>query len=305
MHRRSNVTRLRLRDTRPVSGRGAARVVLGAGLLGLAACGSSASVDRPPAAPTPPSGAFVLVWSDEFLGPSGALVDATRWVFDIGGGGWGNQELQTYTDRARNASLDGDGALAIRALRETFTGPDGITREYTSARLKTQGTFAQAYGRFEARLRVPEGQGLWPAFWMLGADIPAVGWPRCGEIDIMENIGREPTVVHGTLHGPGYSGAQGIGGAYTLPDGMPFADAFHVFAVEWEPSAVRWSVDGVVYQTRTPADLPPGQRWVFDHPFFLILNVAVGGSWPGNPDASTALPQEMLVDYVRVYERRP
>jgi len=290
--------------------RATAVALLGALVLPGLGCGSSGSMDRPPAVSPPPvspppAGAFSLVWSDEFEGPSGALVDATKWTFETGGGGWGNQELETYTDRARNASLDGEGALAIQALRETFTGRDGITREYTSARLKTQGRFEQAYGRFEARLKIPRGQGLWPAFWMLGADIPTAGWPRCGEIDIMENIGREPSTVHGTFHGPGYSGANGIGAPFTLPGGARFADDFHVFAVEWEPAAIRWYVDGALYQTRTPADLPAGQRWAFDHPFFLLLNVAVGGGWPGSPDATTVFPQTMLVDYVRVYRRQP
>jgi beta-glucanase (GH16 family) len=194
--------------------------------------------------------------------------------------------------------------LVIRAARETLTGADGIRREYTSARLKTSGRFAQTYGRFEARIRVPRGQGIWPAFWMLGADIETVGWPACGEIDVMENIGRESALVHGTIHGPGYSGGQAIGRSFALPGGASFADDFHVFGVDWEPRAIRWSVDGVLYQTRTPADLPSGARWVFDHPFFLLLNVAVGGAWPGNPDSSTAFPQEMQVDWVRVYQQR-
>jgi beta-glucanase (GH16 family) len=224
-------------------------------------------------------------------------------VSDVGGGGWGNNELQTYTDRPENSAIE-DGALVIRALRERFTGRDGIPRDYTSARLKTLGRFSQAYGRFEARMRIPRGQGLWPAFWMLGDDIGTVSWPGCGEIDIMENIGREPTLVHGTLHGPGYSGGQGIGAAYPNPSGRPFADDFHVYAVEWEPQAIRWSVDGVVYQTRTPADLR-GARWVFDHGFFLLINVAVGGNWPGAPDGTTRLPQELHVDWVRVHARAP
>jgi beta-glucanase (GH16 family) len=247
-----------------------------------------------------------LVWSDEFDGPAGTRVDASRWVTETGGHGWGNQELQYYTDRARNAQLSGEGTLVITALRETFTGPDGVTREYTSARLKTQRRFEQAYGRFEARIQVPHGQGIWPAFWMLGADIDAAGWPACGEIDVMENIGREPAIVHGTLHGPGYSGAQGPSAAFTLPAGRRFADAAHEFAVEWdrEPAAIRWYVDGQLYHTRTPADLPAGARWVFDHPFFLLLNVAVGGRWPGSPDATTELPQTMRVEYVRVYARQ-
>ena len=273
--------------------------------LPAVACGSSGSTERPPATPPTPASGWTLAWSDEFDGPSGALVDATKWAFDLGGGGCGNQELETYTDGPRNASLTGEGTLSVQALREAFTGADGITRQYTSARLKTQGKFEQAYGRFEARLKIPRGQGLWPAFWMLGADIATVGWPRCGEIDVMENIGREPSTVHGTFHGPGYSGGSGIGAPFTLPGGMPFADDFHVFAIEWEPAAIRWYVDGALYQTRTPADLPAGQRWAFDHPFFLLLNVAVGGSWPGNPDATTVFPQAMLVDYVRVYHRAP
>jgi beta-glucanase (GH16 family) len=138
---------------------------------------------------------------------------------------------------------------------------------------------------------------------MLGADVGRVGWPECGEIDIMENIGREPSVVHGTVHGPGYSGAEGPTASFSLPGGGRFADDFHVFAVEWEPNVLRFYVDGSLYATRTPADLPAGRKWVFDHPFFVILNVAVGGRWPGAPDATTTFPQRMRVDYVRVYRR--
>ena len=249
---------------------------------------------------------WTLVWSDEFKGARGAGVDASKWTAETGGGGWGNRELQFYTGRTKNAFTDGAGSLVIRAVRETLPRRSkcwyGLCR-YTSARLVTKDKFAQAYGRFEARLKVPAGQGLWPAFWMLGADIGAAGWPACGEIDIMENIGREPSTVHGTLHGPGYSGAGAVGAGYTLPSGRRFAADFHTFAVEWEPGVVRWYVDGRLYQTRTPADLPAGSRWVFDHPFFLILNVAVGGAWPGSPDASTVFPQTMQVDYVRVYRR--
>jgi hypothetical protein len=174
------------------------------------------------------------------------------------------------------------------------------TCEYTSARMLTQDRFTQAYGRFEARLRIPRTQGIWPAFWMLGNDIGSVGWPNSGEIDIMENIGREPTIVHGTIHGPGYSGGGAIGAAYSLPGGGAFADAFHTYRVDWEPGFITWFVDGVQYQRRTPADLG-GNRWVFDHPFFMILNIAVGGLWPGFPDATTVLPQTMMIDYVRVY----
>ena len=285
--------------------------MLATGLAWPAACGSPPLQAPPQPAPAQPALAtpsalrWTLVWSDEFDGPSGALVDATKWRADVGGNGWGNHELEYHTDRARNASLSGDGSLLIQALQERYQGPDGVVRDYTSARLKTQGLFEQAYGKFEARIQIPRGQGLWPAFWLLGADISSLGWPRCGEIDIMENIGREPATVHGTFHGPGYSGANGIGAPYTLPGNAAFADAFHVFGLEWEPSAVRWYVDGVLYETRTPADLPPGQTWVFDHPFFIILNVAVGGDWPGPPDSGTTFPQTMRVDYVRVYRAAP
>jgi beta-glucanase (GH16 family) len=270
-------------------------------VIWVAACGGS---ERQPASPSSPapSAKWQLVWSDEFDGPDGAAPDPAKWVHDVGGGGWGNNELQTYTDRRENSVIR-DGRLAIRALRETYAGPDGIRREYTSARLKTLGLMSRTHGRFEARLRLPRGQGIWPAFWMLGDDITTAGWPACGEIDIMENIGREPMLVHGTLHGPGYSGAQGIGASYRHPSGRPFADEFHVFAVEWAPDAIRWEVDGVVYQTRSPSDLPRGARWVYDHPFFLLLNVAVGGNWPGNPDSTTTFPQEMQVDWVRVHSR--
>jgi beta-glucanase (GH16 family) len=230
-------------------------------------------------------------------------VDAAKWTFDVGGGGWGNQELESYTDRPKNTHLSGDGSLVINVLREPYTGSDGIARDFTSARLKTQGLFAQAYGRFEARMKLPRGQGLWPAFWMLGSDIMSAGWPACGEIDIMENVGFEPGIAHGTVHGPGYSGAGGIGAPFALPAGQRLADDFHVFAVEWEPGVLRFYVDAQLYATRTPANLPSGSRWVFDHPFFLLINVAVGGEWPGPPDGTTVFPQQMLVDYVRVYRR--
>lgn len=268
----------------------------------LAVCGGRASDSGSPALPSPQPAGWTLTWSDEFDGPNGSRPDESRWVYDLGGGGWGNQELQTYTGRAENAVIR-DGALVITARAEPFTGGDGIAREYTSARLKTRGRFSQTYGRFEARLQVPRGPGLWPAFWMLGVDIDGAGWPQCGEIDIMENIGREPLTAHGTLHGPGYSGAGGLGTAVPSPDGRPFADAFHVFAVEWEAGEIRWYLDGRQYFSRKPSDLPAGARWVFDHDFFLLLNVAVGGAWPGSPDATTTFPQAMKVDYVRVYRR--
>jgi beta-glucanase (GH16 family) len=249
-----------------------------------------------------PAGAAIgpLTWSDEFNAAAGTPPNSARWAYDIGGGGWGNNQLEYDTNRTQNVSHDGAGNLVLTARRENpagyqcWYGPC----QYTGARIKTQGKFTQTYGRFESRMRIPRGQGLWPAFWMLGNDIPTVGWPTSGEIDIMENIGREPNTVHGTLHGPGYSGGEGIGAGYSI--GSPFADAFHTFTVDWAPDSITWYVDGVQYQRRTPADLG-GDRWVFDHPFFMILNIAVGGFWPGNPDGSTVFPQTLTVDYVRVY----
>ncbi|GAA1087830.1 family 16 glycosylhydrolase [Kitasatospora arboriphila] len=239
-------------------------------------------------------------WSDEFDGPAGRGPDAAKWTLETGGGGFGNHELEYYTNSTSNASLDGQGHLVITAKKNTDPGLGCWYGQcqYTSARLNTARTFTQAYGRFEARIKIPRGQGVWPAFWMLGNDLGSAGWPNSGEIDVMENIGREPNSVHGTIHGPGYSGAGGLGAAYSLPGGKAFADDFHVFSVDWSPNSIVWSVDGTPYETRTPADTH-GNKWVFDHPFFVILNLAVGGDWPGSPDGSTAFPQTMVVDYVR------
>jgi len=246
---------------------------------------------------------WILTWSDEFNAADGSPIDSQKWTAETGGKGWGNNELEYYTTSTRNARQE-KGTLVIEAIRENYTGSDGLTRSYTSARLKTQAKFSQAYGRFEVRLKMPAGQGIWPAFWMLGDDIGAIGWPACGEIDIVENIGREPSMVHGTIHGPGYSGAHGIGAPFTLPNNRRFRDKFHRFAVEWEPRQIRFYVDHHLYATRRPEDLPAGTKWVYDHPFFMILNLAVGGYWPGSPDESTEFPQKMLVDYVRVYRRK-
>ncbi len=248
------------------------------------------------------SSPWKLIWSDEFNAPNGSAVDRTKWTFDIGGEGWGNQELESYTDRPQNSYIQ-DGNLVIQANAEKYTGKDGLTRNYTSARIKTLGKFSHTYGRFEARMKLPAGQGVWPAFWLLGDDIEKVGWPACGEIDIMENIGKEPSTIHGSIHGPGYVGSTGIEAPYSLPDKKRFADDFHVFAIEWDTDSVSFFVDQELYVRRTRADLKPGWTWVFDKPYFLILNLAIGGDWPGNPDATTVFPQTMLVDYVRVYER--
>ena len=248
------------------------------------------------AAPSPHS-SWTLVWSDEFSGGNGSVPDRSKWVIETGGNGWGNHELEYYTNRVENVQMR-DGSLVISARKEAYSDNDGVMRSYTSARLKTAHKFSQAYGRFEARIQIPRGQGIWPAFWMLGDDIDKTSWPNCGEIDIMENIGKEPATIHGTIHGPGYSGDHGISSAFSLPPGQNFADAFHRYAVEWAPDVIRFYVDDQLYATRTPADLPRDAKWVYDHPFFILLNVAVGGGWPGDPDATTKFPQSMLVDYV-------
>jgi len=243
-----------------------------------------------------------LVWSDDFNGAAGSAPDSSKWGHDTGGGGWGNNELEYYTTSTSNAALDGNGHLVITARKENPAGYSCWygSCQYTSARLLTSGKFTQQYGHVEARIKLPRGQGLWPAFWMLGDNIGSVGWPTSGEMDIMENIGREPGINHGSMHGPGYSGGNPLTGTYTLPGGAAFADDFHTFAIDWDPSGVSFSVDGNVYERHTPADTN-GNPWVFDHPFFILLNVAVGGNWPGSPDSSTSFPQQMVVDYVHVY----
>jgi beta-glucanase (GH16 family) len=259
-----------------------------------------AQVALPPPAAAPGE-EWTLVWSDEF---DGAAIDPSKWEHEVNAEGGGNNELQYYTARAENSFVEG-GQLVIRALQETYTGPEG-TREYTSARLRTKFKGDWLYGRFEIRARLPRGQGLWPAIWMLPTDWVYGGWAASGEIDIMELVGHEPNKVYGTLHygGPWPRNVHS-GSSYTLPAGA-FSDAFHVFALEWEPREFRWYVDGLHYQTqndwRTENAPYPAP---FDRRFHLLLNLAVGGNWPGNPDATTEFPQEMRVDYVRVYQRAP
>ena len=249
-------------------------------------------------------GEWSLVWNDEFNGPDGSMPDPNKWRILQDGSGFGNQELEYYTNLPANLHIEG-GKLVITARRQPFKGPDGIERDYTSARLETAGHFQQKYGRFEARIKLPGGQGIWPAFWMLGSDFPSAGWPACGEIDIMENVGFEPGKIHGTLHGPDYSGNNPLTGAYTLPNHEAMSDDFHVFAVDWMPDAIRFYVDGHHFETQTVDSIPSSKRWVFDHPFYVLLNLAVGGAWPGKPDAKTPFPATMLVDYVRVYALQP
>jgi beta-glucanase (GH16 family) len=239
---------------------------------------------------------YQLVWQDEFDGPANQAPDPANWTFDIGTGedGWGNEELQYYTDRSENVSLDGDGNLVITARRESFGG-----RAFTSARIKTQGLYEQTYGRFEARIKMPWGPGIWPAFWLLGANVDIIGWPEAGEIDIMEYRGQQTNLINGTVHGPGYSADSSVTKTYGFEQAR-FDTDFHLFAVEWGKNYLRFYVDDILYQEIKPEDLPG--PWVFDKPFFIILNVAVGGNYVGFPTSETPFPQSLVIDYVRVYK---
>jgi beta-glucanase (GH16 family) len=267
---------------------------------------AKAQTTQPPPAAATPSG-YTLVWADEFDGPDGTKPDPKKWNYDLGGNGWGNHELEFYTNHPQNAQIK-SGNLVITAQKESTTDKN-VTRDYTSARIKTQNLFVQAYGRFESRIKIPKGEGVWPAFWMLGDDIAAIGWPKCGEIDIMENIGKEPTAVHASLHGPAPPGSDpankkataDLTQKFSLPGNADLSDDFHIYAVEWEPATIRFFIDKVNYATFTQAEWPRNARWPFDHKFFVILNLAIGGDWPGPPDANTQFPAQMLVDYVRVY----
>ncbi|MEU6389091.1 family 16 glycosylhydrolase [Streptomyces sp. NPDC046939] len=275
---------------------------LSATLVASAATGV-AQAEPSNAAPAPtaaPAAAAAVTFSDTFDGPAGSAVNGSKWTLETGDN-VNNHERQYYTSGTNNAALDGQGHLVITAKKENPANYQCWygTCQYTSARLNTSGKFSAQYGHVEARMKIPRGQGMWPAFWMLGTDIGSVGWPNSGEIDVMENVGFEPSTVHGTIHGPGYSGSAGVGAGYTLPGGQAFADAFHTFAVDWAPNSIKWSVDGVVYQTRTPADVS-GKTWAFNKPFFLILNLAVGGYWPGDPNSSTVFPAQLVVDSVTV-----
>lgn len=237
---------------------------------------------------------FTNLVLDENFDNDGAPNDQV-WGFDIGTGenGWGNQELQYYTDRPENVTIQ-NGVLLITAQEESFEGS-----QYTSARLLTKDLFEQRYGRFEARIRLPFGQGIWPAFWMLGADIDENPWPGAGEIDIMEYRGQDPTILIGSVHGPGYSGGDAISKEYILENDR-FDTGFHIFGIEWGPEYVNFYVDDVLYNQITPEDVTG--PWVFDKPFFILMNLAVGGAFVGSPNEETVFPQTMLVDYVRVYK---
>jgi beta-glucanase (GH16 family) len=255
-----------------------------------------------------------LAWSDEFDGADGSDVDPSKWGHDVGnagstGWGWGNGELEYYTPGIQNAVVQG-GILVITAAAsgtQAYSGCwyGGGSCQYTSARINTMTSFSQAYGRFEARIQIPRGAGLWPAFWLLGADIAQTGWPRCGEVDIMENAGGTPQINHGSLHAPGAgsSNAATLTAAYTMPGGATLADDFHTYAIDWTPDGMWFYVDDQPYETQTPQTAAESSAsWVFDHPFFIILNLAVGGTLPGDPSGTT-FPRVMKVDWVRVYQQ--
>lgn len=238
-----------------------------------------------------------IVWQDDFNGPAGQLPDSTKWRFDIGTD-WGNLQLEYDTDRPENVSLDGNGRLRIVARKEEYE-----ESHYTSGRINTRGLFAHEHGRFEARILLPIGQGIWPAFWMLGADFPGVPWPDCGEIDIMEYRGQQPDILVGSIHGPGHSGNSAISGTYKSSSFLN--EQYHVYAVEWDKESITWFIDDTQYHRVERDDLPDGARWVYNHPFFILLNVAVGGRWVGPPSGETVFPQTMLIDWVRVSEFGP
>lgn len=255
------------------------------------------AIAAPPPIPIRDDPGWELVWHDEFDGDE---IDLTSWTYDIGGWGWGNGEAQYYTSRPRNARL-ANGLLVIEAHQEKHENS-----YYTSARMLTQGLREFQYGRFEARIKVPAGAGLWPAFWMLGSDFihqaedEANRWPFVGEIDIMEYVGREPDLILGTVHGPGYAGSLGL--SKWFRQHYEIADEFHTYAIEWDYDGIRWFYDDQMYY-----DLPRtgvGTRdWVFDGEFFLILNLAVGGLFPGPIALDLEFPVQMYVDYVRVYQQ--
>lgn len=229
-----------------------------------------------------------LVWQDEF---NASALNAADWTFEIGAGGWGNNELQYY--QPQNTYMQ-DGYLVIEARQEGSN--------YTSSRIITKGKKEFKFGRIDIRAALPQGQGIWPALWMLGSNIDQQNWPACGEIDIMELVGHLPGQVYGTAHfGANVGAHQFVGSSVVLPGNARFSEAFHVFSIVWEQDRIRWYMDDVQYHEITPATLN-GANYPFNNPFFFIFNVAVGGNWPGSPDATTNFPQRMIVDYVRVFQ---
>ncbi len=257
--------------------------------------------------PTPVD-SWQFVWGDEFDGRAGTSPDGSKWQFDQGGTGWGNHELEYYTSAPENVSQDGDGSLVITAFETaTVPGASGCwygTCRFTSARILTGNLFSFTYGRIEARIQVPQGKGLWPAFWLLGADYKQVGWPSSGEIDVMELDGSHPALLHANLHGPSGSGPYSFNNTFQLPAGGSFSHGFHVYGLDWSPSLLSWYVDGNLFASVSRDQFSTGSLWVFDRPFIILFNLAVGGDLPGSPDQSTTFPQKLLIDYVRIYQHR-
>jgi beta-glucanase (GH16 family) len=261
-------------------------------LLGLLLAATLLPQDKPRASSNPDDWDFV--WSDEF---DGKEIDPAKWKYETGGHGFGNNELQFYTDRADNSFLEG-GSLVIQARPEKFQN-----RSYSSAKLQSKA--AWTYGRFEFRAKLPQGRGLWPAIWMMPSDMKKYGgWPSCGEIDILEQLGHEPNRVYGTLH---YGNPHGSTGASARLQKGSLGDEWHEYVLEWYPGELRWFVDGELYEVRNDwFTSAAGAAWPapFDRDFYLQLNLAVGGNWPGAPDASTAWPQALRLDYVRVFKSK-
>jgi len=286
------------------------RLLLTFGLAATTACGggAAASTTSPPDTTTTPKITYTQVWSDEFDGAAGSSVDPAKWSFDLGDGctagicGWGNNEKEYYTNASDNVSLDGQGHLAIVArpavLNTTcYYGPC----KYTSAKITTRGKMSAAPGRVEARIRIPKGQGLWPAFWMLGNDFANVGWPASGELDIMENKGSAPNTSSSAIHGPGYSGNTPFAHANTISAPATLADDYHLYAVEWDAVGASFYVDGIMHYQVLRGDIQRYGTSILDKPYYIILNLAVGGNFDGDPASDSILPATMLVDYVRVY----
>jgi beta-glucanase (GH16 family) len=276
-------------------------LVLVAGILPAFFCSRKKNPMTPVEEIPVPEG-WKLAWNDEF---KGASIDPGKWEFEVNGRGGGNNELQYYTDRKENAFIE-NGALIIQARKEAYEGPDG-KRDYTSARIRTRNRGDWKYGRFDIRARLPFGQGIWPAIWMMPTDAVYGSWPSSGEIDIMEELGQEPGKVYQTLHFGGAGAHSQTGGSYVLHAG-DFSSDFHLFTLEWDSTAVRWFVDDTMvqlkkvdswYTTAAPRPAPFNQR------FYMILNLAVGGNWPKSPDATTTFPQRLTVDYVRVFSKAP
>ena len=270
-------------------------------LLGLLCLTASLA----PASAVPPA-RYHLTWSDEFSQPVNTPPDKAHWSYNTGDNGWGNAEMENYVSDLEHAHVVADPAATdgkALQIKVTYNGQGLSHGNFQSARLTSRGKVTARYGYIEARIQMPAGQGIWPAFWMLGANLsdPGVGWPNCGEIDIMENIGSKPGMNESSLHGPGYSGNHAVHATDFLSREQQFKDGYHVFGMLWTQEAIIFSVDGIPFEERSPADIP-GKTWAFNHPFFFVMNVAVGGYFSGSPDSTTQFPQTMRVDYVRVYQ---